>query len=380
MNELVLTNAQIVLCDQVVGGSLQIHDGVISALDDGPSSAPAALDLDGDFLIPGLVELHTDSFERHLMPRPGTHWPVDAAFLNHDREIAAAGITTVYDAVCVGEVHPKSIRTEILEDVCNALPALTEADALKTDHRLHLRCEVSYGGLMELLEPLIDLPAVGLVSVMDHTPGQRQYRDVARYAEYYQGKFGLSDAQLDDFMAERKADQQAHGAGNRRAVVEEARARGLPLASHDDASRDHVAQAIEDGVGIAEFPTTLEAAKASHEAGLAVLMGGPNVVNGRSHTGNLSARDLAASGLLDILSSDYVPASALHAALILEDIGEALSLPQAIAAITLTPARSVGHADRGKISIGSRADLVRFKRTSGAPIIRDVWRGGAKIA
>ena len=380
MDELVLSNAQIVLRDQIVGGSLQIRDGLISALDDGASSAPGALDLDGDFLIPGLVELHTDNFERHLMPRPGTHWPVDAAFLNHDREIAAAGITTVYDAVCVGEVHPKSIRTEILEEVCGALPALMEQDALKADHRLHLRCEVSYGGLMGLLDPLIDLPSVGLVSVMDHTPGQRQYREVARYAEYYQGKFGLSDAQLDAFMAERMADQQAHGTANRQAVVKRARARGLPLASHDDATRDQVAEAIEDGVGIAEFPTTLEAAEASHRAGLAVLMGGPNVVNGRSHTGNLSARDLAASGLLDILSSDYVPASALHAALILESIGDGLSLPQAIAAITLTPARSVGLDDRGEISAGKHADLVRFKRTKGAPIIQDVWRAGAKIA
>jgi alpha-D-ribose 1-methylphosphonate 5-triphosphate diphosphatase len=380
MDELVLTNAQIVLRDQIVGGSLQMRDGVISALDDGLSSAQGALDLDGDFLIPGLVELHTDNFERHLMPRPGTHWPVDAAFLNHDREIAAAGITTVYDAVCVGEVHPKSIRTEILEEVCGALPALMEQDALKADHRLHLRCEVSYGGLMGLLDPLIDLPSVGLVSVMDHTPGQRQYREVARYGEYYQGKFGLSDAQLDAFMAERIADQQAHGTANRRAIVEAARARGLPLASHDDATRDQVAEAIEDGVTIAEFPTTLEAAETSHQAGLAVLMGGPNVVNGRSHTGNLSARGLAASGLLDILSSDYVPASALHAALILESIGDGLSLPEAIAAITLTPARSVGLTDRGEICVGKRADLVRFKRTKGAPIIQEVWRAGAKIA
>ena len=379
MSELVLTNAQIVLRDQVVAGSLQIRDGLISSLDDGQSSAPGAIDLDGDVLIPGLVELHTDNFERHVMPRPGTHWPVDAAFLNHDREIAAAGITTVYDAVCVGEVHPNSIRTEILEEICGVLPALREQDALKAHHRLHLRCEVSYGGLMGLLDPLIDLPAVGLISVMDHTPGQRQYRDVARYAEYYQGKFGLSDSELEAFMAERTADQQAHGTANRRAVVEKARERGLPLASHDDATRDQVDQAIEDGITIAEFPTTLEAAEASHEAGLAVLMGGPNVVNGRSHTGNLSARDLASHGLLDVLSSDYVPASALHAALILESLDDGMNLPQAIAAITLNPARRVGLTDRGEITIGSRADLVRFERTKGAPITRDVWRAGVKI-
>jgi len=380
MGELIVTNARIVLPDQVMEGSLQIRDGLIASLDTGPSSAPGVIDCESDYVIPGLVELHTDNFERHLMPRPGTHWPLDAAFIAHDREVAAAGITTVFDAVCVGEVHPQSIRVEILEDVCAALPELSAAHALKAEHRMHLRCEVTYGGLNGLLEPLIDLPSVGLVSVMDHTPGQRQYREEAHYAAYYQGKFGLSDAELDTFMAERRADQKAHGETNRKAVVEMAHQRGLPLASHDDATREHVAQAMEDRIAIAEFPTTLEAAKASHEAGMSVLMGGPNVVNGGSHTGNLSARDLAAAGLLDILSSDYVPASALHAALILEDTIETIALPQAIASVTLTPASSVGLDDRGAIAPGKRADLVRFRRTGGAPVVQQVWRAGQRIA
>ena len=330
--------------------------------------------------MPGLIELHTDNIERHVTPRPGTHWPIDAATVNHDREVAAAGITTVFDAVSVGEVHERSMRAQLLGELCPAISRLQNAGALKVAHFLHLRCEISFAGLLSMVEPLIDLDTVRLVSVMDHSPGQRQFSSLEVYAEYYQGKYAMSDAELKAFIDRRLSDQKRFSASNRAAIVGLAQERGLTLASHDDATLEHVREAIDDKMELAEFPTTHEAAKASHDAGLAVMMGGPNIVRGGSHSGNISARDLAEAGQLDIISSDYVPSSLLHGALLLSEQVETISVPEAIAKVTRTPARQVGLMDRGEIAEGLRADLIRVDMHNTVPIVRDVWREGRQIA
>jgi len=380
MSDLILTNAEIVLADRVMTGTVVVRDGMIRDITDCRTRSRCAIDLEGDLLIPGMVELHTDNVEHHIMPRPGASWPANAAILSHDREIAAAGITTVLNALCVGEVHSRSARLEILHDLRDAIEHQRREGALKADHYLHWRCEISYGGLPELLEPLMDYENIRLVSVMDHTPGQRQFMDVARYAEYYQGKFNMSDAELQAFIDARKADQARYSARNRDLVVAWSQARGIPLASHDDATVEHVSEAVRDRMAIAEFPTTVESARASHDAGLAVLMGGPNLVRGASHNGNVSARDLGRLGLLDIISSDYVPASLLYGALLLEREVEGIELPQAIATVTRNPARAVGFEDRGEIAPGLRADLLQVRRTAGAPVVRAVWRCGERVA
>jgi len=380
MSEQIFTNAAVVTADSVFTGTVVTRHGLITQISEGVSGASGAFDFGGDLLIPGLVELHTDNVERHIMPRPGAPWPADAAMLAHDREIAASGITTVLNALCVGEVHSRSARLEILHELHAAMEAMRDADAFKADHYIHWRCEISYGGLRDLLAPLMDYKNIRLVSVMDHTPGQRQFTDVSRYAEYYQGKFNMSDAELQAFIDQRKADQEKFSASNRALVVAWSQARGIPLASHDDATAAHVAEAAEDKMAIAEFPTTVEAARASHQAGLAVLMGGPNIVRGKSHSGNIAARELGALGVLDIISSDYVPASLLYGALTLAREVEGVTLPQAIATVTKNPARACGFDDRGEIAIGQRADLVRVRPTDRAPIVRDVWRLGEKVA
>jgi alpha-D-ribose 1-methylphosphonate 5-triphosphate diphosphatase len=380
MSEKIFKNARIVLADEVISGSVKLRDGMIEAIDEGNSQLPSAEDFEGDLLIPGLIELHTDNLERHVMPRPGTLWPVDSAVMNHDREMVGAGITTVFDALAIGEVHKKSMRVKLLREMCDTIEAEKQANALKADHFLHLRCEVSHGGMMDLLEPLIDHDIVRLMSVMDHTPGQRQFVKMEKYAEYYQGKYGFSDEQLEIFIKERRADQEQYSTDNRQKVVDLAHERNIALASHDDATKEHVEEAVSEGLTIAEFPTTLEAAKASHEAGLAVLMGGPNIVRGHSHSGNISARDLADKGVLDIISSDYVPASLLFGAMVLEKNIEEISLPDVIACVTRNPAKAAGFDDRGEILVGKRGDIVRVKETSNAPIVYNVWREGEKIA
>jgi alpha-D-ribose 1-methylphosphonate 5-triphosphate diphosphatase len=380
MTEAILTNARVVLADDEIDGTVVTQGDAIIAVSEGRSQLPSAIDCEGDFLIPGLIELHTDNLERHVMPRPATFWPCDAAVLGHDREIAAAGITTVFNALGVGEVHSRSARVQLLGEMSDAIEEHMSEGALKADHFFHWRCEVSYSGMLELLEPLMDYKRLRLLSVMDHTPGQRQFTDIQRYKDYYSGRFGMSEDELADFIARRREDQRQHSARNRAAVVALAKHRGLALASHDDATAEHVAEAVREGMAIAEFPTTMEAAAQSHAGGLSVLMGAPNIVRGMSHSGNVSARELGQHGVLDILSSDYVPGSLLHGALLLAQSVDTISVPRAIAAATRNPARAVGLDDRGEIAVGLRADLVRFHATKKAPIIRDVWRGGKKIA
>lgn len=380
MSEIIITNAQIILADEVINGSLCIEDGIITDLSDSHSSHPAAYDFEGDTLIPGLIELHTDNLERHIMPRPKSYWPIEPAVLNHDREIAAAGITTVYDAMSVGHADSGARGKDMLLEMSEAIEELSNRGMLKVDHFLHWRCEISSQDVVEELIPLLENSLTGLVSIMDHTPGQRQFVSLAAFATYYQGKYGMTDDQLKTFITERQRDHQLYSQINRKSVVECAHQRNLPLASHDDATKHHVEDAIKDGIVVAEFPTTLEAARASHENGLGVLMGAPNVVRGMSHSGNVSARDLASHGLLDILSSDYVPFSLLYGAVLLEKTCRNISLPDAIATVTRNPAQQVGFEDRGEIAMGKRADLVRYHSDEGIPCIVEVWQQGQRIA
>ncbi len=380
MQETVFSNARVVLADRVIDGTVAIADGRVTDVGEGRSSVAGAVDLDGDLLIPGLVELHTDNLEKHMRPRPGADWPSIAAVAAHDSQIAGSGITTVLDAVAIGDFKNDSLRLQRLQHMIEALDTAHEHDLLKADHRLHLRCEVGHLGMPAMLDPLVESEHVCLLSVMDHTPGQRQFASLERYREYYQGTYGLSDTEVEKLITERVEVQKRCGEANRRHVVEQARRHGLPIASHDDATAEHVAEATADGMVIAEFPTTVEAARLSHEQGLAVLMGGPNLVRGGSHSGNVSALELAKAGYLDIISSDYAPASLLHAAMLLPDAVEQFDLPAAIATVTLTPARAAGMDDRGEIAPGQRADLVRVRDTPFHPLIRAVWRGGERIA
>jgi alpha-D-ribose 1-methylphosphonate 5-triphosphate diphosphatase len=215
---------------------------------------------------------------------------------------------------------------------------------------------------------------------MDHAPGQRQFASFDAYAVYYMGKLKMSEEQFRAYCQKRMAQSAENSAPNRAAIAEACQARGIILASHDDATTAHVDEAISQGIRVAEFPTTMEAAKASKGAGLGVLMGAPNVMRGGSHSGNVSARALAEDGLLDILSSDYIPFSLIQSAFFLGEVVDAISLPQAVAMVSKTPAEAVGLTDRGVIEIGRRADLVRVRVDEHVPVVRTVWREGRRVA
>jgi alpha-D-ribose 1-methylphosphonate 5-triphosphate diphosphatase len=379
MNELAFTNATIVLRDEVLTGSVLVRDGVIAAIDTGRVSQGE--DLGGDYLIPGLVELHTDHFESHYRPRQGVTMNPMAALQSHDTQVAGAGITTVFDAVRVGS-DPET--GDISEDVRLMVEAVAEADAddrLRADHYIHLRCELATPDVAEHFAAHCSKPIVGLVSLMDHTPGARQYVTLEHYVAYYQKKLRLTDSEMAQFIAERQAARERYADANREAILARGREVGLAFASHDDATVEHVDEAVRDGMSIAEFPTTLEAARACHAAGLAVLMGAPNVVRGKSHNGNISAADLARVGVLDVLSSDYVPFALLQAAFLLPELEGGITLPEAVAMVSARPAAAARLDDRGEIAVGRRADLVRVRRQPGdVPVVRGVWRQGQRVS
>jgi len=377
--EQILSNARLVLADQVIHGSLLIRDGLIADISAGASSLPQAQDLGGDLLLPGLVELHTDNLEKHMSPRPGVDWPSASAVLTHDAQIVAAGITTVFDALSIGDINPKGKRMQQLGVMLEAIAAAEAAGQTRAEHRLHLRCEVSHPQCLELFRELVEQPLVQLVSVMDHAPGQRQFARMEKYREYYMGKYHLSPAEMDRFVSEQLANSARHSDQQRAAIVDICRSRELALASHDDATLEHVTESADYGMAIAEFPTTFEAAEASHARGLKVLMGAPNIVRGGSHSGNIAAADLARRGVLDILSSDYYPASLLQAALGLAEQDNGYDLPRAVATISLAPARAAGLDDRGEIAVGLRADLVQAQVHKGQPVIAQVWRQGRRV-
>lgn len=372
-----ITNARVVTRDAEFNGNVKVCDGRIAAVYGG-NARKTAEDWQGDYLLPGFVELHTDNLEKHLMPRPKVSWPEFPALLAHDAEIAAAGITTVYDALGVGDVDEAALRGKDATGLLNALDRAENAGLLRAEHRLHVRCELAVSNTLRLFEPFAACKRVGLISLMDHTPGQRQWTQIEQARVYYTGKKGWSNEKFDAVVAESKALQEQFAAPHRRHFVAHAREHGIPLASHDDTTLDHVSEALREGIAVSEFPTTHEAARAAHSNGMGVVMGAPNVVRGGSHSGNIAAAALASDGLLDILSSDYVPSSLLSAAFKLTtQCGH--TLPQAVNTISLNPARCLGLNDRGEIAEGKRADFSRVRVTDGAPSVIAVWRGGERI-
>ncbi|EKV30933.1 Metal-dependent hydrolase involved in phosphonate metabolism [Caenispirillum salinarum AK4] len=378
-SEMILTNARVVCRDRVIdSGTVVVRDGRIAEVAEGRSEAAGALDLNGDYLLPGLIEMHTDNMEKHFVPRPGVLWPSPlAAVLGHDLQVAGAGITTVFDAISVGEYAEKGPRRQILGQSLAAVKHALSEGLCKADHLFHLRCEVSDPCVVEMFEPYAHDPLVRLVSLMDHTPGQRQWTDVSKYVQYNKGE-NWTEEELKRRIERLKAEQDKYAAKHRKAVVALAKEYDIPLASHDDATEDHVHEAVADGVVISEFPITMTAACLAREHGQKTIMGAPNVVRGGSHSGNMSALECAREGQLDGLSSDYVPSSLLFAAFLLH---EKLDLPlhEAVAKVSANVADMVGLADRGRVETALRADLVRVTHTEHTPVVREVWVMGERV-
>jgi alpha-D-ribose 1-methylphosphonate 5-triphosphate diphosphatase len=378
-SSMIITNVSLVLENEVVKGSLELRDGKIVSMSDSQSQVTGAYDGEGDFLMPGFIELHTDNLEQYFTPRPKVDWPPFSAMSAHDTQLIGSGITTVLDAVALGDFRDEKRQTN-LDLFINTVVDSQKRNLTRAEHLLHLRCEVPHESTVGMFEKYVDLPEVQLVSLMDHAPGQRQFVDVEKYRTYYQGKHNLTDSEMAAFEKKQVALSERWSTQNRNEICRQCREHNIPTASHDDATTAHVQESKDLGMVIAEFPTTVEAAKRSHELGLKVLMGAPNVVRGGSHSGNVAAHELASHGVLDILSSDYYPMSLLEGIYKLSwDERNTLTLPQAVQLVTKNPAQALSLDDRGVIAEGKRADLVLAKQVDGHPLVARVWRQGKKV-
>jgi alpha-D-ribose 1-methylphosphonate 5-triphosphate diphosphatase len=380
MSDTVLANAMLVLPGEVLHGAITLRGGVIAAIDRGAAVPPGAIDCEGDLVLPGLIELHTDNLERHIEPRPRVDWPHAQAIIAHDGELASVGITTVFDALRVGSVVSKAKGNygEYARALASEILDLRARGALRISHFLHLRAEVCSETLIEELDKFGPADRVGIVSLMDHTPGQRQFRDVTKLKDYVMGKHGYSLDEFHGHIAEQQDLGRRMGAAHEAAAVAAARRYGAVLASHDDTDAAHVAQSAAHGATFAEFPTTVEAARACHDHGIRVMMGAPNLIRGGSHSGNVAAADLARLGLLDIVSSDYVPSALLTAALRLGDLWG--DMARGVATVTQAPAAAAGLTDRGHLDPGARADVIRVRRIGDAATLRGTWVQGTRVA
>ena len=375
----IFANATLILDDEVVRGSVRLKDGIIADINSGNSVPSGASDLGGDYLSPGLVELHTDNLERHLAPRPSVDWPYRAAILAHDRELAGTGITTVFDAIRVGSIISGTSKRygKYARQVTDEILSMRNKGLLRISHYIHLRAEICSETLVEEFAEFSPKDRIGIVSMMDHTPGQRQFADLRKFETYTRGKYNFGDQEYSDYVDFLYGLQSRFGESHEAATVDAAKRLGATLASHDDTTTDQVVTSQAYGVTMAEFPTTIEAADACHVHGIATIMGAPNLIRGGSHSGNVAAAELAKLDRLDIMSSDYVPSGLLMAAVQLGDIWGDLS--RGIATVTKKPAEAVGLNDRGSLRIGQKADVIRFSVMDGTPVLQETWSAGFRV-
>lgn len=379
--DLVFTNANLILGDEVVKGSLRVENGLIADIDTSDTINTAnSIDCGGDFLSPGLVELHTDNLERHLQPRPGAHWPAQAAIISHDAELASVGITTVFDALRVGSIGTVGRfggYKKYARDVATNIGLMRSQNMLRINHLLHLRAEICSEDLLEEMGEFTSEDQIGIVSLMDHTPGQRQFRDKTKFAEYLSGKHSMSEDEVNAHFELLYSLQRKNGARHEQGAAEIGRQLGAVLASHDDTTTSDVLTSITANVGVAEFPTTLEAARACNSNGISVMMGAPNLLRGGSHSGNVAAQELVEHDLLDIFSSDYAPSSLLAACVRLGL--ESDNMANGLSKATSAPAKATGLHDRGVLEIGMRADILRFGIMESLPLTRGLWVKGQRV-
>ena len=372
-------NATLVLPDRLIeSGWLLIENDRIADLGE-RSGRPGlegmkTVDAAGNFVMPGLIDLHCDAIEKLVEPRPNVSFELSVALAETDRRLAACGITTEFHAISLDDNEFGTRSVNFIHDLAQAIKDAGDDNLIHQE--IHARLEVTSARGMGVVQGMIADRAVRLVSLNDHSPGQGQFKSLQLYKDYVKRTVYKTDQEIDE-LVEHKRQQSIYKAERIEQVAAQARAAGLALATHDDDDAEQVALWPGLGVTIAEFPTTLPAAQRAHELGLAVCMGAPNVVRGKSSGGNLSANATIEAGICDVLCADYYPASMLAATFKLAH-HKTLSLPQATRLVTLNPAKAVGLGKEfGSLEVGKQADLIMVDlNRQNQPRVRRVFVGG----
>lgn len=375
---LVIENAQVVTPEETLeGASLKIESGMIAEIKAGKiNSGAPRLDARGGYVLPGFVDLHSDALEKEIEPRPGTFFPNNIAIIELDKKLAACGITTIFHALSFAEgeigVRSNKMAAEIITEIGRLAPQL------QIKAKVHARFEITDSLAVPYLEQLLRDGKIHLLSVMDHTPGQGQFKEVATFKKYFGTVYERTEEELDKII-DKKILAQATMKSQIEQIARLCNSLDIPLASHDDDSAEKIRWLKEMGIAISEFPVNLEALKAAQEAGIYVCLGAPNALRGNSRAGNLSAREAIFSGLGDIICSDYTPMAILHVVFMLHRLGN-LPLHQSVNMVSLNPVRAAGLADRtGSLEAGKEADLILVDASGEVPRIVKTFVSGKEV-
>lgn len=373
MKRQILRNARLVLPDRVVDGGLVVEDGRITDILEG-GYITEGQDLNGQWLIPGLIDIHTDYFEKELHPRPSAAFPVELAFHMMDTRALSSGLTTVLGAVRISEDQKGKSQHPLRADC--GLGLAREYDRLASmssaRHLMHIRWDTNFQPVDWILDELATYESLGNIVYNENIPGQRQFRSLEEIARKRAAAKGLNFEEALDGL---KESIEKNRSINNRPQVRDAFAGKVCIGSHDDTTVEHVDEALEMGATLAEMPTTIEAARRAKELGLKVCMGAPNYYRGGSHCGNLSCADALQENLVDALCSDYHFPSMLGCVVKMMDAGIAPS--DAVNLVTLNPAEVIGRDNElGSIEIGKKADLTLFEPRVGYGLVHEVWVDG----
>ena len=376
MNKLYLTGARVVLPDAVIeDGAVLIEGDIIAAINPASANGAQSVDLRGKTLIPGMIDLHCDSLEKEVEPRPNVHFPLDFACAQADKRNAAAGITTVYHALSFANEELGVRNNHFAASVARAVHAWNPHGLV--DNRVHCRYEVTDPTAPEILLELMAGDEMHLLSVMDHSPGQGQFKDIAAFRDYLARTYKKSEAELDTLLENKLA--QAEGAIDRiKQLISAAKLRNIHIASHDDDTVQKVETLHGLGVGISEFPINMESARAAHSRGMSTVFGAPNILRGKSQSGSIRALDAVIAGVVDCLCADYHPATLIVAVFRLPELAN-ISLADALRLVSANPAKAAGLADRGEIAVGKRADLVSVAHINGLVQATRVYSAGKPV-
>jgi len=374
--KMLIMNARIVLADSIIDNAcLLIENGNIIAINPVRMVADEIIDLQGKVLMPGMIDLHCDALEKEVEPRPGVHFPLDFACSQADKRNAAAGITTIYHALSFAHEELGVRNNNFAAQIARAIHVWNPFGLV--DNRVHCRYEITDETGLPILKKLIEDKAMHLISMMDHTPGQGQFKDMAAYSNYLTRTYKKTTDEI-EVILERKLEAATGAFARMEELAYAAHAAGISVASHDDDSIERVETMNSIGADISEFPITLEAAQAAKASGMYTVFGAPNILRGKSQSGSMKAIEAIHEGVADCLCADYSPASLIVAIFKIPELSN-LDLAAAIRLVTKNPAKAARLEDRGEIAVGKRADLIAIDMPAGLPQVSQVWSKGISI-
>jgi alpha-D-ribose 1-methylphosphonate 5-triphosphate diphosphatase len=372
-------NARIVLPERIVKGYLLIEGNRISEVIEGSfpkndwNAEFTMIDAQGAYVMPGMIDMHSDAIEKEIQPRPNSLFPISMAYQELDKKLPGSGITTMYHSLSLSDDWGVRNSDTVLEviDTINCL----KGKCARINHKVHLRYEIVFLEGINILESLVREQRIDFMSYMDHTPGQGQFKDIEALKEFTIKSYGRNAEDIDAFLDKTKERMVKIDWPGLIRLARMAKNKGIHLASHDDDTQEKIEILSACGGVISEFPINLETAKYAAAKGISVCVGAPNIVRGKSHSNNMRAVDAVRNQAADIICSDYLPSAMLPAVFGLSR--EGIRLSEAVKMVTLNPAKALGIAQEvGSIEAGKLADLLIVELYEDYPVVRKTLVGG----